>query len=304
MTDAPKTRRILVVDDEHQSREVLTDMLSTLGFGTGAAANSRDAIAALRHEHYDLVLTDFLMPGMDGVELVHEIKTMIPDLPVLVITGHSSVQTAVESVRAGAFDYIEKPVSLETLQVRVRRALEFADLVASSAEYKRRATVDALTGLYNFGCFHEYLHREIERAKRYDHPVSVLMIDMDHLKIYNDAHGHTAGNRVLMRLGELLRANTRSADVACRFGGEEFAIILPHTGKKEAYLLCDRLRVIIEAAPFEGEDVMPTGRLTVSSGVATFPDDADGAEVLVERADKALYAAKRNGRNLVETYNA
>ncbi len=303
MTDAAIRRRILVVDDELQAREVLADMLGALGFETGSAADSREAIAALRHEHYDLVLTDFLMPGMDGVELVNEIKTMIPDLPVLVITGHSSVQTAVESVRAGAFDYIEKPVSLETLQVRVQRALEYADLVASSAEYKRRATVDALTGLYNFGCFQEYLHREIERARRYDYPVSVLMIDMDHLKIYNDAHGHTAGNRVLMRLGELVRANTRSADVACRFGGEEFAIILPHTGKKEAYLLCDRLRAIIEQAPFEGEDVMPTGRLTVSSGVATFPDDADDAEVLVERADKALYAAKRNGRNLVETYN-
>jgi diguanylate cyclase (GGDEF)-like protein len=303
MSSTQKKRRILVVDDEPQALGVLVDMLSTLGFDTGAATDSRGAIAALRHAHYDLVITDFFMPGMDGVELVREIKTMIPDLPVLVITGHSSVQTAVESVRAGAFDYIEKPVGLDALQMRVERALEYADLVASSTEYKRRATVDALTGLYNFGYFQEHLQREIERGKRYDYPISVLMIDMDHLKVYNDAHGHTAGNRVLMQLGELLRTNIRVADVACRFGGEEFAIILPQTGKKDAYLLCDRLRAIIEQTPFEGEDVMPSGKLTVSSGVATFPDDADDAEDLVERADKALYAAKRNGRNLVETFN-
>jgi diguanylate cyclase (GGDEF)-like protein len=296
-------QRILIVDDEAQARTVLAEMISVLGFDTGQAADSQAAITALRHEPYDVVLTDFLMPGMDGVELVREIKTMKPDMPVIVITGHSSVQTAVESIRAGAFDYLEKPVSLQALQVRIRRALEFADLVASSAEYKRRATVDALTGLYNFGYFQEHIERDIERARRYNYPLSLLMIDMDHLKVYNDAHGHTTGNRVLMQLGELLRIHIRKADVACRFGGEEFAIILPHTGKKDAYLLCDRLRTIIEKTPFEGEEVLPTGKLTVSSGVATFPDDADCAEDLVDRADQALYAAKRNGRNLVEMYN-
>ena len=302
MTVSRRTQRILVVDDELSAREVLAGMVATLGYDADAAASAQEAIATLRHEHYDLVLTDYLMPGMDGLELVHEIKTMIPDMPVLVITGYGTLQMAVDSVRAGAFDYIEKPVTLEALRMRVERALEYFDLVASSAEYKRRATVDALTGLYNFGYFQEHVHRDIERARRYGHALSVLMIDMDHLKVYNDAHGHTAGNRVLMQLGELLRTNVRKADIACRFGGEEFAIILPHTGKKEAYLLCDRLRAIVEETQFEGEDVLPTGKLTVSSGVATFPDDAESAEDLVDRADQALYAAKRNGRNVVETY--
>jgi diguanylate cyclase (GGDEF)-like protein len=302
MTIPRRTQRILVVDDELPAREVLADMVATLGYDASPAASAQEAIAALRHEHYDLVLTDYFMPGMDGLELVREIKTMTPDLPVLVITGKSSVQTAVDSVRAGAFDYIEKPVTLEALRMRVERALEYSDLVASSTEYKRRATIDALTGLYNFGYFQEHVHRDIERARRYGHALSVLMIDMDHLKVYNDAHGHTAGNRVLMQLGELLRTNIRKADIACRFGGEEFAIILPHTGKKEAYLLCDRLRAIVEETRFEGEEALPSGKLTVSSGVATFPDDAESAEDLVDRADQALYAAKRNGRNVVETY--
>ena len=303
MTQPENKRRILIVDDEEQTRSLLADMVATLGFETGQAADSQAAISALRHEPYDVVLTDILMPGMDGVELVREVKTMKPDMPVIVITGYSSVQTAVESIRAGAFDYVEKPVSLEALQVRIRRAIEFADLAASSAEYQRRATVDALTGLYNFGYFQEHIERDIERARRYKYPLSLLMIDMDHLKIYNDAHGHTAGNRVLIQLGELLRVHIRKADVACRFGGEEFAIILPHTGKKDAYLLCDRLRILIEKTRFDGEEVLPSGKLTVSSGVATFPDDAESAEDLVDRADQALYAAKRNGRNLVEMYN-
>ena len=303
MTRPQRRQRILIVDDEAPTRAMLSEMIAALGFDTGEATDSQEAVAAIRHEPYDVVLTDFWMPGMDGIELVREIKTMRPDLPVIVITGHSSVQTAVESIRAGAFDFVEKPVSLQALQVRVQRALEYANLVASSAEYKRRATVDALTGLYNFGYFQEHIERDIERGRRYKYPLSLLMVDMDHLKMYNDAHGHTAGNRVLMQLGELLRAHIRKADVACRFGGEEFAIILPHTGKKDAYLLCDRLRVLIEKTPFEGEDALPSGKLTVSSGVATFPDDADNAEDLVDRADRALYAAKRNGRNLVEMYN-
>jgi len=303
MSEPQIKRRILIVDDEEQTRETLAELVSALGYETGSAANGQEAVAMLRRERYDLVLTDLLMPGMDGLDVVREIRAMTQDLPVLVITGHSSVQTAVESVRAGASDYIEKPVNLEALQMRIQRAFDYADLVTSSAEYRRRATVDALTGLHNFGYFQEHIQREIESARRYDYPLSVLMIDMDHLKIYNDAHGHTAGNIVLKQLGTLLRSNVRKTDIACRFGGEEFAIILPHTGKKDAYLLCDRLRATIEETRFDGEEVMPAGRITVSSGVATFPDDANNAEDLVTHADEALYAAKRGGRNLVQAYN-
>jgi diguanylate cyclase (GGDEF)-like protein len=300
-TQAPQ--RILVVDDDEQARHVLVELVATLGYETGAAANGREAIAMVRREHYDLVLTDLVMPSMDGLELVREIKAIRPDVPVLVITGHGSVRSAVETVRAGAFDYIEKPASLETIQMRVQKAFEYAALIMSSAEYKRRAMTDALTGLHNFGYFQEQIRRELEAARRYDHAVSLLMMDMDHFKAYNDAHGHTTGNRLLMQLGALLKSHVRKADIACRFGGEEFAIILPHTGKKEAYLLCDRLRATIEATVFDGAEVLPSGKITVSSGVATFPEDADDAEVLIEKADKALYTAKRNGRNLVQTYN-
>jgi len=303
MSQVQVTKRVLVVDDDPQPRQTLVEFLKALGHETGVAASGQEAIATLRRERYDLVLTDLFMPEMDGLEVVREIKTMSPDLPVIVITGLSSVQSAVESVRAGAFDYIEKPVSLEALQIRVEKAFEYANLVASSAEYKRRATVDALTGLYNFGYFHEHIRRELEGARRYGYQLSVLMMDMDHLKLYNDAHGHTAGNRVLMQLGELLLDNLRKTDIACRFGGEEFAIVLPHTGKREAYLLCDRLRAMIEEQYFDGEDVLPSGKVTISSGLATFPEDAEDAEALVDRADKALYAAKRGGRNLVKTYN-
>lgn len=303
MSEPQQMRRILVVDDELQTRETMLDLLSALGYEAGTASGGHEAIAMLRRERYDLVLTDLLMPDMDGLDVVREIKTICPNTPVLVITGHGSVQTAVDSVRAGALDYIEQPISLDTLQLRIQKAFEYADLVASSVEYKHRATIDALTGLHNFGFFQEHIRREIESARRYGHPLSVLMIDMDHLKVYNDAYGHTAGNRVLMQLGELIRTNTRKADLACRFGGEEFVIILPHTGKKDAYLLCDRLRATIEETRFEGEEVLPLGKITVSSGVAAFPVDADSVEDLVERADQALYAAKRGGRNLVQTYN-
>lgn len=161
----------------------------------------------------------------------------------------------------------------------------------------RMAYQDALTGLYNFRFFQEVLPQEIQREQAYSRPVSLLMLDIDHFKRYNDRCGHTAGNEVLQTVAELLRQATRSRDVVCRFGGEEFAVILPGAGADIAQKVAERIRATVEGHDFPGGRDQPGGRLTVSVGAATFPRDAKNPEELVERADAALYAAKGSGRN-------
>ncbi len=159
------------------------------------------------------------------------------------------------------------------------------------------ASVDGLTGLYNYREFHRRLEHEVNRARRYKKEVSLLMIDIDHFKVFNDRYGHLAGDRVLRIIGRLIRDNVRNVDLPARYGGEEFAVILPDTPIGKAKVVTRRLLASVSSHPFRiGDKVVP---LTVSIGMASFPGDADSKEALVEAADRALYHAKSSGRNRV-----
>ncbi len=161
------------------------------------------------------------------------------------------------------------------------------------------AITDELTELYNHRHFLQQLHLEINRAKRYNRKVTLLMIDIDHFKAYNDHHGHLKGNEVLKKVGSFLRMVSREVDLPARYGGEEFAIIMPETQKLKARFFAERLRRTMENQGFEGEEILPGGHLTISLGLATFPSNADNPNDLIEKADRALYQAKRGGRNRV-----
>lgn len=182
------------------------------------------------------------------------------------------------------------------------------ELKEAMAQLEELALRDGLTGLYNHRFFQEALKVELARAKRYQRVVSLLFLDVDHFKAYNDQWGHPAGDRVLQRLARILDGTEevpaagrgRSSDIAARYGGEEFVVILPETPKAGAALRANRLRAGVESSPFEGRESHPGGRLTVSVGVATWPEDAPTASALVEAADRALLRAKRAGRNRVE----
>ena len=296
------SKKILIVDDESSMRELLLDFMKILGYEGFTVESGELAIQEVRKNHYDVVLTDLLMPGMDGIDVVREVKAIMPDTIVIVMTAHGSMQTAIDSMREGAFDFISKPFNVETLRVRIDKGLQFLALSRESEEYKKRATTDGLTGLWNFAHFQDILPKEIERSRRYKYPLSLVMIDLDNFKLYNDTFGHVSGNRVLVKIAKVFLNVIRRADMASRYGGEEFVVVLPHTEKRFAHAFCDRLRKIVESTHFEGEESMPGGKITISSGVATFPDDADDSEELIERADMALYAAKRAGRNVVCSY--
>ncbi|HID07947.1 MAG TPA: GGDEF domain-containing protein [Armatimonadetes bacterium] len=164
-------------------------------------------------------------------------------------------------------------------------------------EVERLATTDGLTGLYEHRYFQEALENELRRGLRYKHPTSLMMIDIDHFKELNDTYGHQVGDDVLRRLAEVLRSQAREHDIVARYGGEEFALLLPVTPKEGALAAAARLRHAVEVTPFRARE--ETIHITVSVGIATCPSDATTRDTLIDKADQALYAAKRRGRNRV-----
>lgn len=294
--------KILIVDDEQAVRELLLDFMEVLGYEAKAVETGEQAVAEARKNRYDIVLTDLFLPGISGIDVVRELKAIASDSSVIVMTAHGTVQAAIESIREGAYDFISKPLDLDTIKLRIEKTIEYHRLYEESVEYKKKATIDGLTGLWNYSYFQEILIKEIERSCRYNYPLSLVMIDLDNFKAYNDIFGHTAGNYVLMQIAGIFTSFIRKSDIVSRYGGEEFVVILPHTKKQYAYSLCDRLRKIVEKAHFDGEESMPGGKITISSGIATYPDDAATAAELIDHADKALYEAKRSGKNMVCSY--
>ncbi|MCX7831434.1 MAG: sensor domain-containing diguanylate cyclase [Actinobacteria bacterium] len=175
-------------------------------------------------------------------------------------------------------------------------ALEKFRLIEANREM---ALTDSLTGLNNHRYFHERITQEISRARRYRKNLSLLMIDVDNFKKYNDANGHLTGDDALKRISTIIKENIRAADVAVRYGGEEFMVILPETAKEQALMVAERIRLSVEKEPFIGEDALPGKKLTVSIGVATFPEDSEIKDELIKKADDAMYAAKLRGKNCV-----
>ncbi len=188
---------------------------------------------------------------------------------------------------------------LTTFSTHVSIIMENGRLLSSAQEL---AVTDEMTQLYNYRYFRQRLQEEFSRAQRYAHQLSILIIDIDHFKHYNDLHGHPGGDRVLRRVGSLLKSHIRTTDFAARYGGEEFVVILLEAGKKRARGRAERLRKAVESYHFEHEEQQPGKNLTISLGVASFPDDAGAPQELINVADKALYKAKHAGRNTVRAH--
>ncbi|MBO8169929.1 MAG: diguanylate cyclase [Thermoanaerobacteraceae bacterium] len=176
------------------------------------------------------------------------------------------------------------------------------DLERKNKRLEQVAVTDGLTGLYNHKYFWERIAEEFERTQRAGRSITVLMIDIDYFKFYNDKMGHLKGDELLRQLSEIFNENVRRGDIVCRYGGEEFAIILPETDEEEGLKIAERLRNVVAEYPFEGREHMPNQQVTVSIGMASYPKDAADAKELVKRADSALYCAKQKNKNSVQTY--
>jgi diguanylate cyclase (GGDEF)-like protein len=299
--------KILVVDDEEVVCNFLESLLTGAGYQVQTCLSGQEAIAKLQEDSFDLVITDLKMPGLNGVDVLKRAKELEPFCEVIVITAYASVQSAVEVMKLGAYDYISKPFNIDQIKIVIDKAMEKRRLLRAAEErdfYKYLSQIDGLTELYNYRTFQELLEAELARSERYLRPLSLLMIDLDDLKVYNDTVGHPAGDAVLKEVAWELKKSLRNCDVVARYGGDEFAIILVETDKTDAISIANRLGSLVEEASCEHDDVFPHKTSTISIGVASYPTDAEERRELVAKADQALYEAKTLGGNLVKAAKA
>lgn len=301
-----KDVRVLVVDDEGIMRNLLADVLQDEGYDVTTATTGEEAIKYAREKSFQIVITDLKMPGMNGIEVLKRFKEIDNNISIIVITAYASVESAVEAMKEGAYDYISKPFNIDEIKLIVNRALERQSLIKEAKEkehYKELSILDGLTDIYNHRYFHEELEHELERAERYNIEISLLMIDIDDFKIYNDTYGHMAGDQVLKKMARIFLEVVRKVDVVARYGGEEFGVILPQTTKAEAATMARRIRALVEQIKFPDKGGNLNVRISISAGIATYPADAKGKNELIATADEALYGAKKQGKNRICLFN-
>lgn len=300
MTESEK-QTILVVDDMPSNIEILAGLLRDK-YKVKAARNGRKALDIARSENPpDLILLDVVMPEMDGYEVCRQLKSE-PDtsaIPIIFVTSLSDEQDEERGLRLGAVDYITKPFRTAIVMARVENHLHlkrYQDLL------KRQSTMDGLTGLPNRRAFDELLSQEWRRGARLRSRLSLIMLDVDHFKQFNDNYGHLAGDDCLRAVGRGLASVGRSMDFVGRYGGEEFGYILPHTDHEGAVRVAERLREAVAGLGITHEHSSAAHQVTVSMGVATvLPDNKHAPEELIDAADRMLYQAKEDGRNCAKS---
>jgi two-component system cell cycle response regulator len=292
------TTKILVVDDEDKTAQVIRDWYKGRPVQVLEAKDGDEGVRTAISEKPDIILMDLMMPKTNGFEASRRLKAdpATAGIPVILLSARREPQTKREGFDAGIDQYVEKPFDLDEIEARIRSMI---DKSKAYLKLEEEATVDEKTGLANYRVFFKKLREEWERSERYKLPLSVVMLDLDDFKKVNDTVGHPAGDKVLREFAMLVSGGARATDLAARYGGEEFAMILPHTDRERAERVAERVRAAVADFSFlEPEHPL---RVTVSAGAATFAPGSiiNTAEQLVAAADRALYAAKKAGKNQV-----
>jgi len=313
---------VLIVDDDVSVQDVSMRFFQKIGCNCKIASNASEALKIL-HEHcFDLVLSDIVMPGIDGVEFMKEAKKNFPHLDFIIMTGYASEYMCEDIIIAGATDYLTKSYSLGELRAKIKRierekrvlkdlketnaqleaAMGRANQMALEAEVAKQDLIvqsrtDSLTGVFNRRAILSEVEAELSRAQREKKNVSLSMLDVDHFKKINDTYGHTAGDGALREVVRRIGKSIRIYDSLGRFGGEEFLIVFPGAKASDAYSIAERVCSAIDETDFciDGSRI----RVTASQGVVTGDGD-NNMDELIDRADKALCQAKANGRGRIE----
>lgn len=302
--------RLLVVEDDADQRDLICETLQEhFGRGTTVGVGSQREALSQPLERFDLILSDFNLPDGTGMDLLLKVRTRC-STPVILVTGENVGRTAIEAIRNGATDYVVKFGDyLVTIPLIVEKSLTLAaikreneelqkQLVDKNQQLEQMAATDPLTGLYNRRHFARVLDQLFAEAERYNTDLACIMIDMDGFKQLNDSCGHQVGDQLLQLTGRVIRNNLRRADVAARYGGDEFVVLLPQAGRDEAAYAAERIRDEYKIAT--AALLKRPGGLTMSIGIASSRNNHPVAgDQLVASADAALYRAKEAGRDRV-----
>jgi two-component system cell cycle response regulator len=301
--------RLLLVEDEPTQRMLVERQLRRAGYAVETANDGEEALVKIMGGQFQLLLTDWDMPGMDGRTLCRRVREAnLPTyLYVLLLTSHGSTDDVVAGLDAGADDYLRKPANEAELLARLNSGRRIVQLEQSlreaNAKIQQLSETDSLVGTFNRRYLSAQLVREVDRARRYRHPLSAVMADLDRFKRINDERGHQTGDEVLQHFARIAKSLVRPSDWIARYGGEEFVIVLPETDLAGAAIAAEKLRALCAGAPFHTSsgDIA----VTASFGVAELriepgaQSDDIAAQALLRRADTALYTSKNEGRNRV-----
>ena len=293
-----KPLTILVIEDHPDQRDLLAIVLQREGYRVVTAGNGVEAMEKLQKEHVQIALSDIMMPKMDGFELIKAIRSepSFKGIYMILITARIQEGDRVRGLDLGADDYITKPFSFSELLARVRVGSRVVNY-QQNLEYQTQT--DPLTGLFNRRAFERKIAEEYERAKRYTHAVSVLLLDIDNFKNINDTYGHHGGDMALVKISAILRERTRRSDFPARYGGEEFVLILPETDQESALQVANKIHEEIRSQMF-GTATTPFA-LTVSIGLSsTSTKPYSDWRQMLEDADQAMYLAKNSGKDRVQ----
>ncbi len=306
MVNQGKLRRALIIDDDPDTLSLLRTLCLEAGVAVDEAVDGNSGLARAREHPPDLILLDMVLPDASGVEITQLLRSdpRFAGTPIVIVSARRDQGSKVAAFEAGVNDYVLKPFDLQEFIARVRSQLHNCELLErlersnlelrmANARLEELATTDELTGLANARHLRARLDEEFQRAERYEMPLSLVMADLDGFKAVNDRHGHHAGDRLLAQIAQRLGAQARRSDIVCRYGGDEFAFLLPHTMLSEARNFAQRLCTRIASSPLRlpGGGVAP---IALSCGVASWPETAGItiAKELFTVADAALYQAK------------
>ncbi len=296
MEDKGNSVVILIVDDNEMVRMTLSVLVGSLGYHCLVAGDGIEAIAVLKSTAVDLVLSDIVMPGMDGLQLLNHVIANYKDTDVIISTGYYEKASYAEVIKAGAIDFIKKPIDQAELEAKLARAVRERSMMRDLELLSKQ---DGLTGTLNRRAFDERFTIEVERAHRQNYPLMLAMIDIDNFKQYNDNHGHQEGDKVLINLAEILKECTReSVDLCFRLGGDEFSVLLPQATANQGTEIVQRILLSFIEKNY-GTTTLSIGLVSCERNEELLREKDEIA--IKERADQAMYDAKKSGKNCVVT---
>jgi diguanylate cyclase (GGDEF)-like protein len=321
-----KTLKVLFVEDNEEARVAILALLSNFFDDIAVAKDGKEGISLFKADSFDIIISDIRMPNTNGLEMIEQIRQINNSVPVIISTAHKETDLLLESIKLGVNGYLLKPINFKQLKQVIqqiceqiyykRKAKQYEEnleklvkertqeLEIAKSKLAEMANKDPLTNLYNRRYFNDVADTLLSMAHRQQQEFSIFMLDIDRFKLINDTYGHNAGDVVLKKLSNLLTTSIRQSDVAIRFGGEEFVVLLPNTNIDGAVLIAKKLKEAIENIEIKIPNI-DIIKFTVSIGISQC-DCSKNAEViddLVHKADEALYEAKRAGRNKIVIYS-